>query len=48
VILQNENRPVLSATELCSPLNILFSDVYTTLILQSVPPLGSVKQGWLG
>jgi len=32
----------------CSPLNVLFSYLLIILILQSVPLLGSVKQGWDG
>jgi len=32
----------------CSPLNLLFSDVWTVLISQGVPPLGGVKQRWGG
>ena len=29
----------------CSPLNVLFSDVYITLISHSVPPLEGIEQG---
>jgi len=32
----------------CSPLNVLFTDVYTALISQGVPRLGGVKQRWNG
>jgi len=32
----------------CSPLNVLFSDVYIVLISQGVPQLGGVKQYWYG
>jgi len=32
----------------CSPLNVLFSDVYIALIAQVVPQLGGVKQRWDG
>jgi len=32
----------------CSPLNVLFSDVWIALISQGVPQLGGVKQRWDG